>query len=132
MFLLLCASGDNSGILQDSPYCRSFCYDNNRASVRTCPCKPLLTLSIIAVMRKKKRGKKIQLSRAASRTSASLLLFLFRSVRDAARAVFTAACCRGATHELELELQLQHSNTQNKAFFIFLYAISLLLFNNAK
>lgn len=63
MFLLLCASGDNSGIFLDSPYCRSFCYDNNRASVRTCPCKPLLTLSIIAVMKKE---KKIQLSRAAA------------------------------------------------------------------
>lgn len=52
IFLLLNASVDNSGLFVDSPYCRYLCYDN-RASKRTCPCKPLLTLSIIAVMGKK-------------------------------------------------------------------------------
>lgn len=130
MFLLLCASGDNPGIFLDSPYCRSFSYDNNRASVRTCPCKPLLTLSIIVVMKKREKENPTQPSSgslAASRTSASLLLFLFRSVRDAADAAdaaSTAAYCGGATEQERPQHTDQHWLWKKSFVFVFSFSIS--------
>lgn len=69
VFWVLC------GLFLDSPCCRSVCYDNNRATERTCPCKPLLTLSIIAVRRKLHRAAD-QISELLNRTLASLRLLL--------------------------------------------------------
>lgn len=104
MFLIASVTGDNSGFFLRSPCCSSFCYDNQRASVRTCPCKPLLTLSIIAVKRGKKTSSSSEQQQLtteqdvglSSSSSLPLPLAVTRH-RLPHAAVCATACCRGAS-----------------------------------
>lgn len=81
VFLFLFVTGENSELSLDSPCRRVLRYDNKRASVRTCPCKPLLTLSIIAWIKKTPNWKLA----SEQDVGLSLLLFLFRFICDASQ-----------------------------------------------